>query len=144
MNYLKNALKQTIIFLAIYVLAIVLFTLLLIVATKSVVFAPEYAYAEEKNPILEKLAMCESGLNLLAIHYNDGAVGVNSYGKYQWQLESAWYYNQKYKVLPNIEKHEMINVIYDETFQDHLTELVLSEKGGYRNWLNCSKKLGIK
>ena len=89
---------------------------------------------------MRELRMCESGGNDLAIHHFDGK--THSYGRYQWKEESLWYYQQKYNLLPDIEQHEIMNVIYDTTVQDMFTRKVL-ENGGHHNWKNCFKKIGV-
>lgn len=99
----------------------------------------------QKRPVdtlevkMKQLAQCESGNNPKAIHYWDG--DSHSYGLYQWKIESIHYYNQKYKLLPDVEKHEIENIIFDPHIQDTFTRKVLSEPNGWKNWKNCWKKI---
>ena len=88
---------------------------------------------------LDKLAKCESGNRPTAINPHD--FGSGSYGLYQWKVDSFYRYNQIYKVLPDLEKHEVMNIIYDPIAQTALTKAVIKD-GGYKNWHNCVKKLG--
>lgn len=87
---------------------------------------------------LVKLANCESNNNPKAINPNDG--GSPSYGLYQWKVDSFYRYNQKYEILPDLERQEVMNIIYDPDIQTKLTRRVL-EDGGWRNWKNCWKKI---
>lgn len=106
--------------------------------------APELPAESNLSPIAAKmvaLRRCESSGDDLALHKFDGL--SHSYGRYQWKIESMWYYNQKYHLLPNIEENELINVIYDPVVQDLFTFTVLQEKNGWKNWFNCSKKIGL-
>lgn len=96
----------------------------------------EMVERDDIDRVMEILRACESGGNDKAIHLNDGAPGRHSYGRYQWQLASAWHYNQIYGILPDLEKNELLNVIYEPTFQDKLTKAVIKD-GGWANWKNC-------
>ncbi len=86
-----------------------------------------------------KLAMCESGLNPNAVNWHDG--GSPSFGLFQWKKSSFLHYNDKYKILPDLEDGEVMNIIYDPEAQIKLTKAVLSEPGGNNNWKNCYRKI---
>lgn len=90
---------------------------------------------------MRKLMECESGGKVTATNPHDG--GSPSFGLYQWKTSSFYAYNLKYKLLPDIEKNEVINIIYDPELQHEMTKLVLMEKGGWRNWFNCSRSIGL-
>ena len=87
--------------------------------------------------ILNVLAWCESGNNPNALNPKDG--GSPSYGLLQWKEASFFYYNEKHKVLPDIERGEVLNIIMDATAQRMLAKEVLQEPNGWRNWYNCLK-----
>ena len=77
-------------------------------------FLSDFAFKEMPIPDeLKQLAKCESGLNPQAVNWNDH--GSPSYGLFQWKEDSFWRYNEKYKVLPNLERAEVRNVIMDQT-----------------------------
>ena len=127
-----------------YALSLILASILVYSLT-ALAFAPINVGSPVKpvfDPILldlmAKLRQCESSGNDLAIHYFDG--DSHSYGRYQWKAESIWYYQQKYKLLPDIEEAEIMNVIFEPEIQDMFTYKVL-EDGGWRNWTNCWKKI---
>ena len=88
---------------------------------------------------IDRLAECESGNNINALNPDDG--GTPSYGLYQWKEDSFWRYNLIYRVAPDLERQEIMNIIYDREVQTKLTKLVLSEPNGYKNWLNCYKQI---
>lgn len=94
--------------------------------------------------VLDELSDCESNQNPLAINRHDQKDNSHSYGLYQWGIDSFWYYNEKYKVVPNLEKQEVENIIYDPIIQRDLTRLVLKEKNGWMNWYNCGLKLSLE
>ena len=93
---------------------------------------------------ITKLAFCESSNRPEAINQFDG--GSPSYGYLQWKVDSFWRYNNKYKVLPNLEKQEVYNIIKDRETQIELTRKVLLEEyngRGWRNWWNCARIVGV-
>jgi len=90
------------------------------------------------NEYIGKLIVCESRENPAAFNDNDGKEGLHSYGILQFQIPTIWYYNQKYKVLPDIEYAEIENVIWDTWVQWEFAEKILQEPYGYLNWKNCT------
>src|SRR3990167_1609944 len=63
----------------------------------------EEAIKKAKNAlVIAKLAQCESSNNHEIINPHDG--GSPSYGLLQWKKSSFFYYNNKYKVLPDLEE----------------------------------------
>jgi len=93
---------------------------------------------------ITKLAFCESSNRPEAINQFDG--GSPSYGYLQWKLKSFWLYNQKYKILPDLERDEVRNIIMDREVQIELARRVLLEEAngrGWRNWWYCSQKAGL-
>ena len=93
---------------------------------------------------INRLAFCESSNRPYAINQFDG--GSPSYGYLQWKVDSFWRYNNKYKVLPNLEKQEVYNIIKDRETQIELTRKVLLEEyngRGWRNWWNCANRVGV-
>lgn len=95
----------------------------------------------ENDTAMYTLATCESGRNPEAINPMDG--GSPSYGLLQWKESSFWFYNGKYNLLPDLERPEVINVIYDPNIQIRLAQKVLEEPRGYLNWKNCFAKHNI-
>ena len=93
-----------------------------------------------KAEILDKLAFCESSGDPTREVLDTN--GKMSRGIYQYQEETFKRYVKKYGLLPYAEDDEIMNFIYDAEFQRELTSLVLEEKNGFRNWLNCWIKLG--
>ena len=93
----------------------------------------------ENDPELYALATCESGRNPDAINPMDG--GSPSHGLLQWKESSFWYYNEKYNILPELERGEVMNVIYDPNIQIKMAQAVLEEPKGYLNWKNCFVKM---
>ena len=100
----------------------------------------EVNYLDSQPQYIKDLIKCESRGNSKAIHYNDG--GSHSYGLVQWKEDSFYRYNKIYKVLPDLERYEVLNIIMDETAQIELAKKVI-ENGGWRNWLNCGLKIGL-
>lgn len=91
----------------------------------------------ELTPKLEYLIKCESGGNIYALNPDDG--GSPSYGLVQWKEQSFWYYNEKYKILQDLEREEVLNIIYEPYAQIELAKKVLEEENGWKNWFNCLK-----
>lgn len=66
------------------------------------------------------------------------ANGELSCGLLQFQKETFWRNNLKYKVLPELEYGEVENVWQDPEVQKELADHMLSEPQGWRNWTNCA------
>lgn len=90
------------------------------------------------HPLLDELAKCESGGNPNALNPEDG--GSPSYGLFQWKIASFYHYNLRYQVVPELVYEDTINHIYNPVTQTLLTNLVLQEQNGWRNWYNCLHK----
>lgn len=109
------------------------------------------ANTEPLNEVLEtelsgellELALCESSNNHLAVNLSDPTPDSPSYGLFQWKTESFYFYNQKYKIVPDLEKNEVLNVIMDREIQIRLTKKVLEEPEGWKNWMLCSRNIGL-
>ena len=101
----------------------------------------EIDYLDSQPQYIKDLIQCESGGN-----WNAKVLDVNnrySYGGLQFQSKTAWVYNEKYKVLPDLELNELPNVINDPYFQVELAKKILAENGGFKNWLVCAKMTGL-
>ena len=101
----------------------------------------EVDYLDSQPQYIKDLIQCESGGN-----WNAKVLDVNnrySYGGLQFQSKTAWIYNEKYKVLPDLELNELPNVINDPYFQVELAKKILAENGGFKNWLVCAKMTGL-
>ncbi len=126
-----------------HIVAIAIWTAIL----ATILVVPLFAKSEEEVPMhhltdeqiayIDRLSMCESSNNPNAYVHDDG--GSPSYGLFQWKAESFYHYNEKYKIVDIQSKKEVINYIKDPRVQTRLTEKVLTEKGGWRNWYNCLK-----
>lgn len=90
--------------------------------------------------VIQKLIQCESNGNANAINHDDG--GSASFGILQFKEDTFWRYNQKYRLLPNLERSEVMNVIMTPEIQVKLAKAVISD-GGIGNWRNCSEKLNL-
>ena len=93
---------------------------------------------------IDKLAFCESSNNPEAINRFDG--GSPSYGYIQWKEDSFWRYNNVFKVLPDLERGEVMNVIKCKDTQIELARrVILTEHSGrgWRNWWNCARRAGV-
>jgi len=103
---------------------------------------------KEKNEALkswiQRLAFCESSNNPSAINPDDG--GSPSYGYLQWKTRSFFAYNRKYQIIPDLEYHEVKNIIMCRDTQIALTKKVLLNEAngrGWRNWWNCARRVGV-
>ena len=93
---------------------------------------------------IDKLAFCESSNRPEAINRFDG--GSPSYGYLQWKEDSFWRYNNVFKVLPNLERGEVLNIIKCKETQVELARrTILTEHNGrgWRNWWNCARRAGL-
>ena len=93
---------------------------------------------------IDKLAFCESSNNPEVINRFDG--GSPSYGYIQWKEDSFWRYNNVFKVLPDLERGEVMNVIKCKDTQIELARrVILTEHSGrgWRNWWNCARRAGV-
>lgn len=90
------------------------------------------------TPELTYLIKCESSGNIYAINPHDPVSG--SFGLVQWKTESFWHYNQVYHLLPDLQREEVVNIIYDPTIQIEMAKRVLEEPDGWKNWYVCLKK----
>ena len=100
---------------------------------------------DELDKLIEKLAFCESSNNPYAINQFDG--GSPSYGYLQIKSDTFWRYNQKHKVLPNLERQEVMNIIMCRDTQIALARKVILNDAngrGWRNWYNCGKRIGLQ
>lgn len=99
-------------------------------------YAPEATKKEiynlELEQWLDKLSFCESGGNPNAINPDDG--GSRSVGHFQWKDASFSAYSKKYNLEGSIENPQD---------QRELVKLVIKNEYGWRNWYNCTKKIGL-
>lgn len=74
----------------------------------------------------------------MAYVYNDG--GSSSYGLYQYK-KATWYaYIERYKLFPDAEPAELMNLIWDRYSQELVTRTILTnEPQSWRLWYNCLK-----
>ena len=101
------------------------------------------AHADEVKPerddldrLIDRLAYCESRNNEKAI--NPADPDTASLGLLQFKIETFYRYNLRYKIVPEIEKGEIENVIFDGEVQRKLAKEILKD-GGWKNWFNCLK-----
>lgn len=91
---------------------------------------------DDLDRLIDQLAWCESRNNPLIV--NPADPDTRSVGLLQFKDETFWRYNQIYKVVPDLEKHEVANVIFDGDIQRALAKEILKD-GGWKNWYNCLK-----
>ena len=103
------------------------------------------AYYVTKDPyireIVAHLATCESG-NRSDIRILD-TNNKYSYGLLQFQAETFTGYGYGYKLLPQAEKGEYMNLIYDGEFQKSVAYKMLEEDiNNVRHWTVCAQRGG--
>ena len=103
------------------------------------------AYYVTKDPhireIVAHLATCESG-NRSDIRIVD-TNGLYSYGLLQFQAETFMGYGYGYKLLPQAEKGEYMNLIYDGEFQKAVAYKMLEEDiNNVKHWTICAQRGG--
>jgi len=101
------------------------------------VIVPTVSYLKSQPQYIKDLIWCESRNNPYAI--GDGG---KARGLLQFHAETLWAYNQRYKVLPDLEKSELPNVWFDEYFQVELAKKIILD-GNWENWYNCGRKLNL-
>jgi len=100
---------------------------------------------ELQNEVLDDLRNCESqGYNeddgIIIFDSNNKA----SIGQWQYQKDTVIHY---YKTLygKDITRKESVLIALDDDKARQLTkDIIFTTDNGYRNWLNCSNKLGLK
>ena len=94
---------------------------------------------------LSLLELCESGGNHNAINQVD-LDGTASYSSFQFKPGTLYHYVTRYDVLPDIESHEIMNVIMDYFVQRATVEQMILHRDEI-NWYNefpaCVAKLGL-
>ena len=133
--------------------ALIAVSLVLILMNRAEAPSPPTAHIQETEEAqrpdaldkwIDKLALCESSNNPEAINRFDG--GSPSYGYIQWKEDSFWRYNNVFKVLPDLERGEVMNVIKCKDTQIELARrVILTEHSGrgWRNWWNCARRAGV-
>lgn len=103
------------------------------------------AYYVTKDPyireIVDFLATCESGnrSNIRILDTNN----KYSYGLLQFQAETFMGYGFGYKLLPQAERGEYMNLIYDGEFQKSVAYKMLEEDiHNVRHWTICAQRGG--
>lgn len=91
---------------------------------------------DDLDRLIDQLAWCESRNNPNAINPHDPDTG--SYGLVQFKIDTFYRYNQIYRVVPDLERNEVINIIFDGETQKKLSKNIIRD-GGWRNWYNCLK-----
>ena len=91
---------------------------------------------DDLDRLIDQLAWCESRNNEKAINPRDPQTA--SLGLLQFKEDTFWRYNKVYEVLPDLERAEVINVIFDGETQRKLAKLIIKD-GGWKNWYNCLK-----
>ncbi len=102
------------------------------------IFEPATTKPADKEKWLNKLSYCESRNNPCAV----GDEGLSK-GELQFHAGTFLAYNSKYQILPELEKTELENVWADSWVQNKLADKMLTEEGGWRHWLICSKLIGL-
>lgn len=92
--------------------------------------------------VINRLIQCESGGNNLA--YNFDTNNRYSIGVLQFQVRTARYYLEKYN-LPGSEYDDLklSLILHNSEFSKNLAREILIRENAWRNWYNCSKKIGV-
>lgn len=86
-------------------------------------YSPEPPYSQQK--FLDALIRCESGGNPNAINPKDRD-GTPSLGVLQFKPSTLYYFaHVKYKILPDIEEEEIMNLIFDPDLQIRVAKLMI-------------------
>lgn len=91
---------------------------------------------DDLDRIIDQLAWCESRNNENAINPHDPDTA--SYGLLQFKVDTFYRYNEIYRILPDLERSEVLNVIFDGETQKKLSKNIIRD-GGWKNWYNCLK-----
>ena len=92
--------------------------------------------------ILERLALCESGGNPLAIHKLDGD-GTDSVGILQFKLATFMQEARRFGLFPYAEAADLENLWPDKESQMAVAGAMLrKDRANLRHWYICSKKVG--
>jgi hypothetical protein len=97
------------------------------------------------DKIVEKLIMCESSGNPLAINPVDG--GVSSLGLLQWKIETFREYAEKYGVIgKNASWNYVATIIWDKKINKYLAIQILKNEPetAKKLWYNCWRKIHKK
>lgn len=101
------------------------------------VLTAEQKYEYALDDYVARLAICESGQDPKQVTLNDG--GSPSYGYVQFKLGTFWAYNQKFKVFPELTIDNLHHYVMQKDKQILMAKTIIkNEKGGYRNWFNCT------
>ncbi len=124
-------------------LAVLLATSLLLRASREYLYEPvETSKVDTLSPLIDKLAMCESGGDPMALNPQDG--GSRSSGVLQFKDSTFIHYAKRYQLFPNAEDAEILNFLNDAEYQKQLAKLMLDENpNNWRHWYNCSLKTGL-
>lgn len=103
--------------------------------------APEMDYEQKLDIWVENLASCESRNNPKQVNPLDN--GSPSYGYVQYKLSTFWNYNKKYNVFPELTMDNLHHYVMQKDKQVAMTKVIIKKEYGWRNWYNCSKKIGL-
>jgi len=122
---------------------VLLATALLIRASREWVYEPVKVETQDTlSPLIDKLAMCESGGKPEALNADDG--GSRSSGILQFKDSTFLHYAKRYEMFPFAEDAEIINFLTDPDQQKKMATLMLKENPeNWRHWVNCSLKTGL-
>lgn len=129
-------------------LGVVIFLLFTLLAKNTASYDSPHTYSQlpkevilseydiELNDWINRLAKCESGNNPSAINHYDG--GSRSVGYVQYKDDTWRRYNDKFGLPYTAED------IWSKEAQIEVTkEVIKNETNGYKNWYNCTTKLGV-
>lgn len=92
---------------------------------------------DDLDRLIDQLAWCESRNDPFAVNPADPV--TRSVGLLQFKDDTFWRYNEIYKILPDLERHEIPNVIFEAEAQRALAKEIIKD-GGWSNWRNCLKR----
>ena len=110
----------------------------LIILCSILFLIPKLIYADSIDQKVNQLEECESGrrVNVKYLDWNNEW----SYSSWQFQWKTFVKYNHKFHFRDNL----ILKDIYDRDLQRRMVIAILTtERYGWKNWLNCSKKIGL-
>lgn len=139
MKYIKWILSITFISL-VFLLATALLALLIKPHSVTIQNTEENPANRRLGVVLELLIACESGGRIDVVNYDDGAVGLHSYGVLQFQRPTFEHY-WRTLVNPDVDSNDIDNLHRDPEAQKILAEAMITDNPKNLNhWLNCTKK----
>lgn len=138
MKFIKQCLISILIWFLVGLLLLVLAKVVTapIIVNKAHAEKTQVIERDDVDRLIDQLAYCESRNDEKAINPRDPVTA--SLGLLQFKTDTFWRYNEIYKILPDLERTEVNNIIFDGETQRKLAKKIIKD-GGWRNWYNCLK-----